>query len=159
MKRYTTDELEELLKERSDQYLLYPSDRVWSNIKKELHPNRNWVYASLFLLIFVGITTGVMMIHQKKSSLVSAQPYTAYQFMEERPSEKMISPTASTSSIQWSNRKNVLVYQPAKRPIDIQPVSNEVQTDEEYKKELIVPFHNNINAIPITLEKIGRAHV
>jgi hypothetical protein len=37
MKRYTTDELEELLKERSDQYLLYPSDRVWSNIKKELH--------------------------------------------------------------------------------------------------------------------------
>jgi hypothetical protein len=152
MKRYTTDELEELLKERSDQYLLYPSDRVWSNIKKELHPNRNWVYASLFLLIFAGITTGVMLIHQKKSSLLSAQPFTAYQFMEERPSEKMISPIPSSTFIESSNRKNVLVYQPAKRPIDIQPVSNDSQIEEESKKELIVPFHNNINAIPITLE-------
>lgn len=152
MKRYTTDELEELLKERSDQYLLYPSERVWSNIKQELHPNRNWLYASFFLLIFAGITAGVMLIQQKKSSWVNAQPFTAYQFIEERPSEKMTTPAASTTFPQWSIRKNILIHQPAKRHIDIQPVSHEVEIEEERQKELIVPFSSNINAIPITLE-------
>ena len=152
MKRYTTDELEELLKERSDQYLLYPSDRVWSNIKKELHPNRNWLYSSLFLLLFAGITAGVMLVHQKKSSRVSAQPYTAYQFLEERPSEKMTSSIASKTPVQWSIRKNILIYQSAKRHTAILPILNEEQTAEESKKELIVPFSNNINAVPLTLE-------
>ena len=152
MKRYTTDELEELLKERSDQYLLYPSDRVWSNIKKELHPNRNWMYTSLFLLIFAGITAGVMLIQQKKSSLVSAQPYTAYQFLKESPSEKMVSSRTAENLIQWSNRKNIVIHQPVRRHVDIMPVNNLEQTEEETKKELIVPFSNNINNLPITLE-------
>ena len=41
MRKEPTDELEDLLKERSDQYLLYPSDRVWNNIQKELQGTHN----------------------------------------------------------------------------------------------------------------------
>ena len=152
MKRYTTDELEELLKERSDQYLMYPSDRVWSNINKELHPSRNRMYTSLFLLIFVGITTGVMLIHQKKSSLVNAQPYTAYQFIEERPSEKMASSFFSIEPIPSFNKKNVSIFGKAKLHEEILPFTGDEETVEESKKELIVPFSNRINSLPITIE-------
>ncbi len=67
--RPTGGDIEDLLKDRADQYLLYPSDVVWNNIQKELHPSRTWIYVSvLALLLFsAGIT---MVIKKEKSSLV-----------------------------------------------------------------------------------------
>jgi hypothetical protein len=69
MKRYSNKEMDELLKEKSDQYLLYPSDRIWKNIHKELHPNYGWRYAS-FALLLLFITT--ISIHVKKEEISKA---------------------------------------------------------------------------------------
>lgn len=66
MKRYSKEEMDDLLKEKSDQYLLYPSDRVWSNIQKELHPNNNWRYISLSVLFFF---IASLSIHVKKNEV------------------------------------------------------------------------------------------
>jgi hypothetical protein len=79
----STDDLEDLLKERSDQYLLYPSDAVWNNIQKELHPARIWAYtAAVFVLLFI---TGVTMVVKKESaSLVKPRAgQLAYQFIKQ----------------------------------------------------------------------------
>jgi hypothetical protein len=77
------DDLEDLLKERSDQYLLYPSDAVWNNIQKELHPARIWAYtAAVFVLLFI---TGVTMVAKKESASV-VKPRAgqlAYQFIKQ----------------------------------------------------------------------------
>ncbi len=79
----STDDLEDLLKERSDQYLLYPSDAVWNNIQKELHPARIWAYiAAVFVLLFI---TGVTMVAKKESASV-VKPRAgqlAYQFIKQ----------------------------------------------------------------------------
>ena len=79
----STDDLEDLLKERSDQYLLYPSDAVWNNIQKELHPARIWAYtAAVFILLFI---TGVTMVAKKESASV-VKPRAgqlAYQFIKQ----------------------------------------------------------------------------
>jgi hypothetical protein len=82
MKRHSIEEMDELLKEKSDQYLLYPSDRVWNNIHKELHPSSGWRYASLTIL-FVFIAS--LSIHVKKKELSKAtlnNTETVYQFIE-----------------------------------------------------------------------------
>jgi hypothetical protein len=81
MKRYSKEEMDELLKEKSDQYLLYPSDRVWTNIHKELHPNNGWRYASLTIL-FLFIAS--ISIHVKKNELSKGllnQKQSLYQFI------------------------------------------------------------------------------
>jgi hypothetical protein len=91
MKQNTPEELEELLRERSEQYLLYPSDKVWSNIRKELHPSRSWLYVSLMVLLFLGGSTAVMIKKQEKSSWVKGVSLiTLHPFMVPTPSEKLI---------------------------------------------------------------------
>ena len=61
---FYTDEFEQLLKEKSDQFSMYPSKRVWHSIYNNLHPSRRWpsVVISLFFissLMFIGyLNTG-----------------------------------------------------------------------------------------------------
>ncbi len=82
MKRYSNEEMDELLKEKSDQYLLYPSDRIWNNIHKELHPNYGWRYASIaILLLFIASIS----IHVKKEEVAKAtftDKKNIYQYIE-----------------------------------------------------------------------------
>ncbi|MBL7701828.1 MAG: outer membrane beta-barrel protein [Ferruginibacter sp.] len=56
---FYTDEFEQFLKEKSDQFSMYPSRRVWYSIYNNLHPSRRWpsVVISLFFissLILIG---------------------------------------------------------------------------------------------------------
>jgi len=61
---FYTDEFEQLLKEKADQFSMYPSKRVWHSIYNNLHPSRRWpsVVISLFFissLILIGyLNTG-----------------------------------------------------------------------------------------------------
>ncbi|MEY3577556.1 MAG: hypothetical protein RL394_1140 [Bacteroidota bacterium] len=82
MRQEPTDELEDLLKERSDQYLLYPSDRVWNNIHKELHPNRTLRYGLLVLFLFLGTTTAIVVNKEKASFANSPLGQVAAKFIE-----------------------------------------------------------------------------
>ncbi|MEY3245112.1 MAG: hypothetical protein RL253_266 [Bacteroidota bacterium] len=82
MKRYSKEEMDELLKEKSDQYLLYPSDRVWKNIHKELHPSNGWRYAALTVVFFF---IASLSIHVKKNELAKAylnNRDSLYQYIE-----------------------------------------------------------------------------
>jgi hypothetical protein len=48
---FYNEDIEELLKEKADQYKLYPSDKVWKGIHRSLHPNRKWYWLSLVLFL------------------------------------------------------------------------------------------------------------
>lgn len=49
---YLNDEFDQFLKENADQHKMYPSDRVWANIKRQQHGDkRRVVYIGLFLLV------------------------------------------------------------------------------------------------------------
>ncbi len=57
--KFYTDDFERLLKEKSDEFRMYPSKRVWHSIYNNLHPGRKWpsIAISLVListLFFVG---------------------------------------------------------------------------------------------------------
>ena len=48
---FYNEDIEELLKEKADQYKMYPSDKVWKGIHRSIHPNRKWYWLSLVLFL------------------------------------------------------------------------------------------------------------
>lgn len=48
------DEFEQFLKDKADQYKVYPSDKIWSNINRSIHPRKKWSYAALTLFLLLG---------------------------------------------------------------------------------------------------------
>jgi hypothetical protein len=87
MKRYSKEEMDELLKEKSDQYLLYPSDRVWKNIHKELHPSNGWRYASLTVLFLFIASVSIQVKKNELSKGVMNQKASLYQFISSPSSD------------------------------------------------------------------------
>lgn len=45
------DEMEDLIREKADQYKMYPSDRVWKEINRSLHPRRKWYWIGFAVLL------------------------------------------------------------------------------------------------------------
>lgn len=54
-REFYTDEFEQLLKEKSDQFRMYPSKRVWHSIYNDLHPSRRWPSAAMSLLLIFSL--------------------------------------------------------------------------------------------------------
>lgn len=106
MKRYSKEEMDDLLKEKSDQYLLYPSDRVWRNIQKELHPNNNWRYLSLSILFFFVASVS---IHVKKNEVAKSN------FVEKQNLYEYIS--TPSSSLDKKSLKLPTVEIPDQNPV------------------------------------------
>lgn len=50
-RRLHTDEFEELLKEKANQYKMYPSDKVWKAINRSIHPRRKWYWMGFAILL------------------------------------------------------------------------------------------------------------
>lgn len=53
-KDFYTNDFEQLLRERTEEFKMYPSESVWSNIFNKLHPGRRWgiIGGSVLLLLF-----------------------------------------------------------------------------------------------------------
>lgn len=52
-RNFYDNDFEEFLKQKSDQYKMYPSDRVWDNVYSSLHGRKKW-WALAFTLFFIG---------------------------------------------------------------------------------------------------------
>lgn len=55
-KEFYTDEFEQLLKEKADQFRMYPSKRVWHSIYNNLHPSRRWPSVVMCLFLITSLT-------------------------------------------------------------------------------------------------------
>ncbi|HVZ98357.1 MAG TPA: hypothetical protein VG847_15845 [Chitinophagaceae bacterium] len=74
-RRFTTDELEQFLKQEADNFKMMPSKKVWHGIYNDIHPGRRWpsITISLLListLIFIGHmnTPNASLSHNQKSN-------------------------------------------------------------------------------------------
>lgn len=155
MKQKVPEELEELLRERSEQYLLYPSDKVWSNISKELHPNRSWIYVSLIVLLFLGGSITVMLKNQEKGSWATDRSLIAMRpFLSPTPSEKLAHNELNEPVSDYAVQKMQLRSGSDKHEqlTLSSPLKSLMTRDEEItKKDLVVPF-SHISSLP-ALEK------
>lgn len=54
-RNFYTDEFELLIKEKADQFRMYPSKRVWHSIYNNLHPSRKWPSFAIFILFLTSL--------------------------------------------------------------------------------------------------------
>ncbi len=52
-KKFYTDNFERLLKEKSDEFRMYPSKRVWHSIYNDLHPGRKWPSVAMSMILVI----------------------------------------------------------------------------------------------------------
>lgn len=71
--KFYTDDFERLLKEKSDEFRMYPSKRVWHSIYNDLHPDRKWPSIAVTLLL----VTALFLIGYWNNSNGSSENLTA----------------------------------------------------------------------------------
>lgn len=76
---FYNEDIEELLKQKADQYRMYPSDKVWKGIQRSLHPSRKWYWFGFVLFL-------------------SAIGYYAFVELFEPSATKPVSKTSTSSS-------------------------------------------------------------
>jgi len=54
-RKFYTDDFEQLLKEKSDEFRMYPSKRVWHSIYNDLHPGRKWPSVAVSLVLIIAL--------------------------------------------------------------------------------------------------------
>lgn len=54
-RKFYNDNLEQLLKEKSDEFRMYPSRRVWHSIYNNLHPARKWPSIAMSMLLIIAL--------------------------------------------------------------------------------------------------------
>lgn len=60
-RNYYDEGFESFLRDKTDEYKLYPSDKVWGQIQRKLHPRRKWPFlAAALLLLGIGVGTQYM---------------------------------------------------------------------------------------------------
>src|ERR1700733_7587356 len=76
---FYSDEFEQLIREKTEQYKMYPSEKVWKGIHGSLHTKRRWFITSMSLLI-TGILffAGRELLSPSKPELAKRSPVTAH---------------------------------------------------------------------------------
>src|SRR5882757_2160348 len=54
---FYSDEFEQLIREKTEQYKMYPSERVWKGVHNSLHTKRRWFIGSMAFLV-----TGILFL-------------------------------------------------------------------------------------------------
>src|ERR1700710_2744484 len=50
-RNFYSDEFEQLIREKTEQYKMYPSEKVWKGVHNSLHTKRKWFIGSMALLV------------------------------------------------------------------------------------------------------------
>src|ERR1700733_13483741 len=66
---FYSDEFEQLIREKTEQYKMYPSEKVWKGIHGSLHTKRRWFIGSMSLLI-----TGILFFAGKELIAPASRP-------------------------------------------------------------------------------------
>lgn len=104
------NDFERLLKDKTEEFKMYPSESVWTNIFNKLHPGRRWgiIGGSVLLLLF---TTSVLVLRTNNNSATTKTDLTPVkdqqpEFSENKPSLK--GSIYSANSNDPDNNSNVL---------------------------------------------------
>jgi len=64
---FYSDEFEQLIREKTEQYKMYPSEKVWKGVYGSLHTKKRWFIAGMSVLV-----TGIIVVAGKELIAPSA---------------------------------------------------------------------------------------
>jgi hypothetical protein len=71
---FYNEDIEQLIKQKADQYKMYPSDKVWKGIHRSLHPRRKWYWFSFVLFLgAISYYTVMEMIAPSRNAVATAK--------------------------------------------------------------------------------------
>ena len=115
--KFYTDDFERLLKERSDEFRMYPSKRVWHSIYNDLHPGRKWPSIAMSLLIIIAVLfMGYLNNDSASSAQIAANINDANNNGDKNSSE--LFGIAINDDEQPNNSNNISIAQAKIIPID-----------------------------------------
>ena len=72
-RNFYTDDFEQLIRQKADQYKMYPSDQVWKGIYRSIHGRNRWRWAGLaVLLLGIGLYTGNWYLADKPANRIAS---------------------------------------------------------------------------------------
>src|SRR6478736_6980552 len=95
--QFYDNEFEKYLKEKANQYRMYPSDHVWRNVQNEIHGYRKWpalTFISIFIISALVVGTVLVKPHTQLTTV-----------LPNRVDSKTVEKTAS-ANINADNKKN-----------------------------------------------------
>jgi hypothetical protein len=117
-RNFYTDDFERLIRQKADQYKMYPSDQVWKGIYKSLHGRGRWRWAGLaILLLSIGVYTGNYYLSDKpaaklanniQSSISATTEFPEHQFTPERWINPITKAGVANNNVQQSTAVNTI---------------------------------------------------
>jgi hypothetical protein len=104
-KDFYTDDFEQLLKDTTDDFRMYPSRKVWHSIYNDLHPARKWPSFAVCLLLITSIL--YIGIHNNNSINAGADNLFLSALTPPAGTDKDIPPRFSSSANRGTNEADV----------------------------------------------------
>ena len=117
--KFYTDNFEQLLKESTDNFRMYPSKRVWHSIYNNLHPSRKWPSLAIWVLfisstIYIGLSNKNQFASSNSNVKITASD-----------AKQLIATNSTTAIINLNNSGEVNPFQPLKPLYKLNNISSE----------------------------------
>jgi len=86
-RNFYSDEFEQLIREKTEQYKMYPSEKVWKGVYSSLHTKKRWFIAGMSLLV-----TGIILLAGRE---LLSPSHTARKKNTKKPEVKRNKPTSN----------------------------------------------------------------
>jgi len=107
-RNFYTDDFEQLIRQKADQYKMYPSDHVWKGVHNALHRRRKWYWAGMaILLLGAGIYSADYLVSKQSVNTVAKKMQPSLSATQE--ASKVLQQSQSTSNDVFSTPPNAVV--------------------------------------------------
>jgi hypothetical protein len=151
-RNFTNDEFEELIKQKADQYKLYPSEKVWKRIYSSLHTGRRWFITGMALLI-----TGILFLAGRgllvpdkhiaavKKQIDTATPDVSAEIEKNNTAQLPIAPGLSTFNTENNNSQKTEGDDERSGPTDPVIISSTLAIDNPLNANLATADNSSTN--------------
>jgi hypothetical protein len=141
------NDFEEYLKQKSELYKMYPSDRVWNNINSSLHGRKKWWGLGIFLFFVAGgvLISREMLMPRKATGAIADKTVTTS--VTDKSSNKFSPDTKQLTSSSGTNDKTI--------------AANTVHAEAGVQENILIPGRNRVlqTATPGLLSEIGSEEI
>ncbi|MFN8252045.1 MAG: hypothetical protein U0V75_09205 [Ferruginibacter sp.] len=140
--KFYTDNFERLLRERSDEFRMYPSKRVWHSIYNDLHPDRKWPSIAVsFVLVTILFLIGYWNNNLTTTTTVSGQQNALAAAGQAKKNISLTEPTTTAPFAANNSTTNTL---------PVQYSAPAAQSPNEHSKPASIKVSSNYNRPAVT---------